>query len=51
MSRCWDDWQVETSAWLALSLLVVVTVLLLFLFRLFDSLSVERHWFVGGQPQ
>ncbi len=34
VSLAWDDWQVETSAWLALSLLVVVTVLLLFLFRL-----------------
>ncbi len=36
-SFAWGDWQVETSAWLAVSMLVVVTVLLLFLFRLIRS--------------
>ena len=37
VSVAWGDWQVETSAWLALSLLVVATVLLLFLSRLVRS--------------
>ena len=37
VSVAWGDWQLETSAWLALSLLVVATVLLLFLSRLVQS--------------
>ena len=37
VSVAWGDWQLETSAWLALSLLVVVTMLLLFLSRLVRS--------------
>ena len=37
VSVAWGDWQVDTSAWLALSLLAVVTALLLFLSRLVRS--------------